>query len=296
MYWQSAGYANALYQMYIDDIMQIALSRFKWVNMPATCDARYLEWVLLNEGAATIAHPKGAPDKVLTLRAVQQGEPNMYSNPRAWRAIGSTGRTDFACDWTNGVFVWDNLTRFPTMGKIFIWARELADIMQTMQMNRTQMRVPIFITGSQDKGTDMLNIYQRMANGEPVVLGYESLSEIKAEPMLPEHVKDYLNDKLFEEYKNAWDAVYRMLGIDSLPYKEERMIEDEVSSTMEPTELAQLSPLGCRRAACRKFNEVHGTDIWCVWNSDISSDNYRYALDTRMRAEEGGDDGDVPAV
>ena len=293
-YWQQESYNQWLLQMFIDDITELAMSRFKWVNLPETCDARYLEWTLLHEGCATIAHPVKHPDRILTLKAVQQDAPNMYDEPKKWMARGQTGRTRFAVNWLNGCWIWDNPTRFPLMVKISMWARELADIMQVKHVNRFHMRAPLYLTGAQEKVLDMTNLYRQMADGEPVTIGYDSLAtDIDLKMALPEKSKEYLGDKLDADYEQTWNHIYRMLGIDSLPYKEERMIEDEVSSQMEPTEMSKIGPLECRRAAVRRFNLIHGTDIDVVWNTDVVSSNWRLAHDRDMQLQLTGGDADA---
>ena len=294
MYWQQEGYNSWLFQMFMDDITALAISRFKWLNLPPTCDARYLEWTLIHEGCATIAHPVNHPDKVLSLKAVQQDGPNMYDTPKKWVARGQTGRTRFGVNWANGCWIWENPTRFPLMVKISIWARELSDIMQVKHINRFHMRAPMYLKGAQEKVLDMTNMYRQMASGEPVTIGYDSLAtDIDLEMALPDKKKEFIGDLLDADYENTWNHIYKMLGIDSLPYKEERMIEDEVSSQMEPTEMGRLGPLESRRAAVRKYNLVHGTDIDVVWNSDIRTSNYRVAHDRDMQLKLTGGDADA---
>lgn len=286
MYWQTEAYNQQLFDMFRNDLTELALSRFRWVNLPETCNERYLEWTLFNEGSATLAFPSKGDNRLLSLRAVQQGNVNMYDEPRKWRAMGATGRTDFMCDWSTGVWIWDNATRYPLAVKINIWARELTDIMRTKQINRFHMRLPMVITGPQDRTFDIQNFYKSIANGEPAVLGYSALDDLKLNAMLPERAREYVGDKLQEEWANTWDSIYRALGIDSMPFKEERMIEDEVNSTMQPTELAKLSPLNMRRIACDKLNARNGSKlaapIGVVWARDNISSNYdmRHRYDT----------------
>lgn len=288
VYWQTEAYNQQLFTMFQNDLIELALSRFKWINLPETCNERYLEWVLLTEGCATLAFPNAKSNALLSLKAVQQGAPNMYGEPRAWRAKGETGRTDFPCDWKRGVWIWDNVTRFPIMVKINIWARELTDIIRTLQINRFHMRMPMTITATQDRAYDVQNFYKAIANGEPFVLGYDNFSDIQTQTTMPERAREYVGDKLQAEWSNTWDAIYRELGIDSMPFKEERMIEDEVNSTMQPTEIARLSPLGTRRAACDKLNARFGArlaaPIGVVWARDNLSANYdvRHRLDTLL--------------
>lgn len=285
-YWQTESYNQQLFNMFQNDLIELALSRFRWVGLPETCNERYLEWVLLTEGSATLAYPSLASETLLSLKSVQQGAPNMYDEPRSWRALGATGKTNFMCNWTNGVWIWENSTRYPLMVKINIWARELADIMRTKQINRYHMRMPLVITAPQDRTFDVQNFYKNIATGEPFVLGFDNFSDIQTSMILPERAKEYIGDKLDADWRNTWDAIYRELGIDSMPFKEERMIEDEVASTMQPTELARLSPLTTRRAACDKLNARFGDKlaepITVVWARDNITDNYdlRHRYDT----------------
>lgn len=281
MYWQAVGYQEQLFQMFCDDLINLAMARFKWTGLPETCDARYLEWVLLFDGAATIAFPAGQRGVFRSLKAVQQGIPNDYGIPTSWRAIGDTGRTQFMCNWSNGVFLYENATRYPLIVKLNIWARELADILQVKQVNRFHMRMPIVITGPQDRALDVQNFYAQIAHGEPITLGYDTFSDVQVTATMPERAKEFIGDKLDEQWRNTWDAIYRELGIDSLPYKGERMIEDEVNSTNEPTEIAALGPLGERRRACDKLNERFGDyldePVRVVWNRDNLTDNWDFS-------------------
>lgn len=276
-YWQTEAYNQQLFAMFRNDLIELALSRFRWLNLPETCNECFLEWTLLTEGAATLAFPNSS-DTLLSLRAVQQGAPNMYNEPRAWRAMGITGKTTFMCNWDRGVWIWENRTRYPLLVKINIWARELADIMRTKQINRFHMRMPFAITAPQDRTYDVQNFYKAIANGEPYVLAYDNFQDIQTTATMPQRAREYIGDKLQEEWANTWDAIYRELGIDSMPFKEERMIEDEVNSTMQPTELARMSPLNTRRDACDKLNARFGNrlgaPITVVWARDNLSSNY----------------------
>lgn len=276
-YWQTDAYNQQLFLSMRDDILQVALSRFKWVNLPETCDARFLEWTLLHEGAATIAFPKGHEDMILSLRAVQQLSRNMYDNPKRWRAMGITGKTDFLCDWNNGVFMWENETRFPTLTKINIWARELADIIRAKQVNRFHQKMPVIISGASEHQFDMSNLLKQITNGEPAVITTNGIDNIDVKVWntgVEFHGQDYT-----EEYENTWNIIYRELGIPSMPFKTERMVTAEVDNYSSQNKLAALSPLDTRRVAAEKFCErFHSIlpkgDFYPVWNNDNISDNY----------------------
>ena len=278
-YWQTQDYTNQVFANYRDSIIALAMSRFKWLNLPRGCDARYLEWLLIYEGIASIAYPEGHPGAFATLKAVQIGQPNLYGMPRQWTAIGETGRTRYNCDWSRGVLVLENRTFYPLLSKINVWARELADIHIAKLINRAHMRMPMAISAPQEKAFDVQNFYKQIMSGDPFVLTYDNFADtVKSEMTFPNKRNEFIGDLLDTELSNAWNEIYRELGIKNLPYKAERLIEDEVDVTAQPAELAALSPLDMRREACRKLNERFAellkAPVSVVWNSDVSTNNF----------------------
>lgn len=287
-YWQTAAYNQALFFTFRDRIISLALSRFKWLNLPSTCDARFLEYTLLNEGCATIAFPRKQPGAFYSTQAVWQGTPNVYDNPTRWNSTGNNGWT-FPVNASNGVFIWDNMTRYPIMQQIDVWARELVDVMRTKQMNRMHQRIPFILTGPQEKQYDMVNLYKQVAGGEPAIITTEGVSTIDITAL--QTGVPYLGEELQAEMNNIWAQIYAMLGIPNMPFKAERQIQDEVTNLSASTELTLLDPLGCRREACEKLNARFGQyldePIQVVKNVDWQSDNYAFNMKFSERAKLG---------
>ena len=61
-YWQTEAYNQQLFTMFQSDLIELALSRFRWVNLPETCNERFLEWTLLTEG------PRRSRTRALAIR------------------------------------------------------------------------------------------------------------------------------------------------------------------------------------------------------------------------------------
>ena len=61
LYWQTGDYNSRLFWTFRAQIMALALNRYKWINLPPTCDERYLEMILLTQGLASIAFPRKQP-------------------------------------------------------------------------------------------------------------------------------------------------------------------------------------------------------------------------------------------
>lgn len=277
MYWQTAGYNSTLFSVYRQHIIKLAMNRFKWINLPSTCDERYLEMILLFQGIATIAFPKQQKGVFYSTQVSQMSPPNIYDNPTKWISIGNNGWR-FRANSSNGVIVWDNRARYPLMKMIDIWAMELVDIRRTKQINRLHVKTPFVLECDPTQENQALDIYKQISGGEPAIvttpgMGGININAIKLD--IP-----FLGEQLSAEELNTWAIIYQTLGIENLNYKAERMVEAEVSKRDEPSDLIALDGLNCRRDACKKLNERFGqyleAPIDCVWAKDNQSDNYNF--------------------
>lgn len=284
VFWQSAQMNEAYYIMYRSWILELAMSRFKWVNLPETCDARYLEMILCTQGCATIAK---APDlDIWVSTQTANGAPNLYDDPIAWTSIGNNG-WNFKCTPANGVVIYDNTLRFPIWNNIEIWSRRLADFDRTIDVNLAHQKVPWVFGVPQEKVLDLTNIIKQAAGGEPAILGYKGIENIKAE-LLATPV-DFKGEELQTAKSQLWNEIYTYLGIENLDKKSERMIESEVTSNNEPTDIRALAYLNERRRACDYLNKTFGLDIHVYWNQDNASTNYNILHNLEEYSETIGD-------
>lgn len=294
MYWQTSAYNARLCMKFERQIAQLATTRFLWEGLPDTVDPWYLEQVLFTEGVATIATPKSGrgAGHLFAGKAVLNGRPNLYAKPTRWRFFGYDGRSQFECDASNAVLVYDNVNRVPILDDVNIYAMELADIMRTKQINRFHQRIPFALKAPYSRKNDMINIGKQIAGGEVVTLFYDDVDAISNATDLLTSGVQYIGEELDAAYRNLWAEVKEFLGINALPVKSERMIEDEVVSQQEPSELMALSPLMMRRAAADRLNKRFAAmlDGECrvVWRRDNQSDNWAYAHSLQAQAETEG--------
>ena len=290
MYWESAAYNSSLFMMYRQQIIKLAMSRFKWINLPSTCDERYLEMILLFQGIATISFPKKQKGVFYSTQVAQMSPPNLYDNPTQWISIGNNGWR-FKCNHTNGVIVWDNRARYPLMQMVDMWARELTDIRRTKQINRMHCKTPYIIKCKQEQEQQAVNIYKQITGGEPAIITTDGIGNIDIDVIKMD--VPFLGEELTQEELNTWQQIYATLGIENLTYKAERMVQDEVNKRDEPSELMLLDGLNCRREACDKLNEYFGNyleaPITCVRAKDNLSENYNFLanIEDRLEADDG---------
>lgn len=290
MYWQSPSYTNRVYTMYRNQILSLALTRFEWHGLPDTCNARYLEWTLLTQGQATISFPKSQPGVFYSTQVAWQSPPNIYDNPSSWESIGNNGWR-FSAGPSQGVVIWDNLLRFPILDAIDLQARELTDLTRTEQINRLHQKTPYLLTGPQDKKVDLNNIWKQISGGEPAIIGTDGLSQIEVKAISTE--VPFLASEIDAAIQNTWTRTYQLLGIDAMPFKQERQIEDEVISQQAPSSMQALGFLAARREACEvlnhKFRQYLKEPITVTMRSDWQSDNFEmeHNIKERLKAEDG---------
>lgn len=290
MYWQSQNYNERLIMMYRNMIVQMAMSRFKWLNLPPTCDERFLEWTLLYEGVACICYPRTQEGIFYSTRATFDSHPNVYDDFPKWRSTGNNG-WNFYANKETGTLVWDNSSRFPLMSGINIKAQELAHIQLTKEMNRFHQQIPWVLKGPANRKNDMIQIMKQVAGGEQAIIGFDGFDEIEVEALKTD--TPFLGEQLAQDEKNCWNGVYHLLGIENAPMKRERQTEDEIQAMKSPTELIRLSSLNERRKAADYLNNHFGQylqkPIKVVWREDNESANWNLFHNDRALMEAVGE-------
>lgn len=288
MWWESPTYNQRLFLYYRNVIMQLAMSRFRWVNLPKSCDARFLEYTLIQEGVATIAYPPSMKGTFFSTRAQYQSILDVYDDPFQWDSIGNNGWR-FHCTMFNGTLIHDNSTRFPLMEGITLYARELAQVRLTKNVNRFHQKMPVVYLVPEERKTDAINMIKQVAGGEPAVLAYpEFARDVQAIAM--QTGVPYLAEPIAQDEMNVWNRVYQMLGIENSTLKMERQTQDEIQAHRSPAELIRMASLSERRKACDYLNMMfpeYLTDgpISVEWNSDLESRNFNFQRDMVHQAE-----------
>lgn len=284
-YWQSSLLNSSSYMMYRDWILSLAMLRYRWVNLPKTCDARYLEWTLAMEGCATIC----STELGWVSTKATSGTLNVYDNPTHWQSTGNNGWYA-EVDPSTGVLVWDNMLRRPIWNNIHLWSLRLSEYDRVLDVNLQQQKIPWIMTGPQEKTFDMTNIMKQAVGGEPAVIGLRGIDSIDVNLLTT--AVEFKGDALYSAKQRLWNEIYSYLGIKSVDEKAERMIEAEVQNSDDPTEIRALDGLRCRREAARYLNEHFGLNVQVYWNRDLESSDWNFLHDLRQQAEDGAERDD----
>lgn len=286
-FWQSSNFNQRTYYAYLDELLSLAVNRFRWVGLPDTCDQRFLETQLTMKGMATICHAKNAPDIWQSLICSPQSPFDAYGNPTKWRASGYN-QTDYEVDLSNGEIIYNSYTRCNVWNALEIFARKMAHYSRTEDINLTHQHKPWLLVAPQEKKMELVNIYKQIEGGEPAIMGdsnlYELVNKLKAiDTGVPLIVEDLARAK-----QNVFNDALLYLGIPHLAFeKGERMIEDEARANSAPTEIMLMNCLKARRDACDKLNMRFGLNINVYLNEDWESYNFNYLNNIEAMTQDG---------
>lgn len=297
-YWQTDIYNYRAFQMYFDALLSIAINRFRWVNMPDTCDPWYFEKILHRNGIATLSHSEELPDVLTTLQAMPNGVYNMYGYPTKWRAVGYDGLTDYECSDENAVLCYYSWSRTNPWNALEIFARKMAHYARTEDVNLSQQMKPFIGIAPQEKRTELVNLFKQVEGGEPVILGDGNLYDMASKVTVIDTKVPFIGEELSQGCMNVFAQALLFLGVPHLAFeKGERMIEDEARANTAATNIMLLDCLQARRDFCKKANKLFGLDLQVYFNDDFESYNFNYANNIESKAQDGlivpgGDDNE----
>lgn len=88
-FFDSLALNNVTYNEYTIRLLNIALARFKWENVPKGIDIRYLELMLITQGSALVFY-EDSLDQFFGLGVAYTGPLNWYGVPSERSAIAQT--------------------------------------------------------------------------------------------------------------------------------------------------------------------------------------------------------------
>lgn len=279
--WQSAQMNDDQFRMYYEMLEQMACSIYKWSGLPEEIDQRYLELTMFNQGLAVFFHDEEY-DAFFALRAATSGNVNMYDNPLEYRAYGPNGfnRTLRTKDC---VPIWNNYLRRPDINAMRIYARRLADIDRTIDVNLMSQKMPVFAMVPETQRLTIQNLMKQWSGNEPIIIGADGMFDPSQITYLTSGAP-FITPDLLKAKQTVWSEIMTYLGIENSNIaKAERVQTAEVEANNGQIEANRLIRLNCRREACKQINRRYGLNVWCDMNTDVSSDN----LESLLSVEDG---------
>ena len=285
-FWQSDVYNRRAEAKNLSMLLSLAMNRFRWVNLPDTCDDRFLEMTLHRTGVATICHAQNMPDVWQSLIASPYGDFNAYGIPVRWRATGYD-QTNYDVTSDNGELVYYSYSRTNPWNALEIFARKLTHYERTEDVNLFQQHKPMILIAPQEKKLELTNLLKQVAGNEPVILGDTNFADLASNVTKIDTEVPLIVEDLAKGWQNVFYNALLYLVIPHLAFeKGERMIEHEVTANTAPTNIMLLDCLNARRQAARELNRRFGLNIEVYFNDDWESYNYNYENNLEALAQD----------
>ncbi|MCI9128675.1 MAG: hypothetical protein HFG28_16255 [Eubacterium sp.] len=261
------------YNDYYNRLKNLALSMFKWNNVPDTMDTRFLEKTLFEQGISAIfeREEKGMKIDVINTRCTAGNQVNLYDIPTQYNCIANNGFNK-TIDTEKIVLVRNNQLELPTSCIIHSFALRLATVERIIDINLNAQKTPILIKCSEKERMSYLTLYNKYDGNSPFVFGSKNLniddfSVLKTDA-------PYLIDKLTEYKKNLWSEALTFLGINNVDEeKKERLITDEVNANNQLIAFSVRTMLMKRQEACTEANKKFGLNLSVEFDNPIEINN-----------------------
>ena len=250
--WESFNhYYNLIELMYIN--------RYEWENLPNSVDMRFLELGLFRKGRMLYFNDEVLGD--LCLEMSGDGDISVYREPKKRYAYsaGSGGYT-VQRNINNSVIIYDNFLRKNNINSAIFFAKRLAEITRTVDVNLHVQKTPYIICCEESQKITMENLLKDVEENTEHVFGYKGL-DVNAINVLKLDAP-FIADKLSIEKMKVWNECLTWMGINnSNTEKRERMVTAEANSNTECIDFMMQVGLNARIEAVRKINKMFGTDI-----------------------------------
>lgn len=278
---------------YRDELMALGMSMIDWdfskieKEKRKFLSVRQIEYYEYMRGA-TVFFFDDALDAYLCLPAVLSGPFDNEDMPVRRMAYAPRNQYRKELNPDNSVIIYNNYLRKPSFGTVEHYARRLADLENSIDVNCRAQKTPVLILCSENERLTMLNIYEQFEGNYPAIFGEKDIN--------PKGVRSistgapFVADKMYQIKMQIWNEALTHLGISNVSYqKKERLVSDEVIRNMGGTIASRYSRLDVRREAVDKIKDMFGVDISVDYRED-----FRQTDDENMVLSETEQEGKKP--
>lgn len=259
---------NLWFRTYQRYLFSLAYQMFEWQGLPKTVDPIFLEKQLHQRGF--VAFYKDEMYGYLGVQGTLSGQINLYNQPNFFTASAPTYQKSFPLYWYDmgenlnekgqGVVIYNNLERMPTLDILNLYAMNLAELKETIYVNQNAQKTPVLIKGGDNDLFSMKQVYNKLEDNVPVIFTNKKFNTDDIEVLKTD--APYVADKLTMLFKDQWNEAMTFLGLSNANTdKKERLIQSEVESNNDQIQGSANIYLAPRQEACRLINEYYGLNV-----------------------------------
>lgn len=249
---------------YFNRLQEYVINMFEWENLPDSVDPRFIELSLCDRGFLVYFNDDVIGN--LALNCTIGSKLDVYNYPIYRRAYAPNGYQK-RLDNKNSVLIYNNYLHTPSILTIELYARRLAEIERTIDVNVKSQKTPLIIKCDKKQELTMRNLYQQYDGNIPVIFADEN-TNIDNISVIPTK-SDYVADRLNTLKRQIWQEALTFCGIDNAnTEKKERLVTDEIISNLGGVHAQRYVMLNARQDAAKKINKMFGTNIEVRFRQD----------------------------
>jgi hypothetical protein len=274
-------FTSVTYSTWFNRLYNIAISRFEWLNLPDTCNEKFIEQVLFFNGFM-VGYKDTALNSFLIMPCTNNSVLDIFGYPAKVNAYGYNGYmaqnlTPYTITLgqeptrADAALLYANYSRCPDLPAVLYFARKLTKIDRTIDVNINVQKTPYIISCGENQRLTVANMFKQVDNFEPAIIttkfyGLNGEKPINVMDLKPPFVADKMQILKRQVYQEA----LTYLGIEAnTSEKAERQVTEELTANMGETESMRQSPLASRKHFCKEFNKIYGTNIDVKFRSDL---------------------------
>lgn len=253
----TAEYLNDLQCTEImNKVGNLALTRFRWNNLPPTCNERALEATLFFYGKALFFQD---PDLGYLHTAVELPGPfNIYYE--SIERYAYSFQYYRKCTENNSVIISANKLRTEDWLILYNYCPKITNALRSIDVHTETLKRPFLIACDENTKKSVQAALRSIKDNEYAVVG-RKFSTSSQFDVLNFNNNCYI-DQMWANVKNYYAQMFDSLGIrNNFTSKRERTITSEVEGTDNPVRHILESELYMRQQACEQINEMFGLDI-----------------------------------
>lgn len=254
-------YNYKTYLNYKSKMLGLALNVFQFKNIDPFIDMSLVNYSLFVNGSIAF-FKDDVTGQLIATPYNSVGSLDLYGRPQAIRPIPYYGAYNRTLYKKRGEFVimYDNESRISLYPMLTASAERMALIKRGIDINISQQMTNRIWSVPQEQELTLRKVLEQVDSNVENILTYKGLDLNELTSIL--NVAPYVADKLNEAKKEEWSEFLETIGITSNTVnKKERVITDEVFTSMGGTIASRFNRYEPRRKAVEEINKLFDTNI-----------------------------------
>ena len=170
------------------------------------------------------------------------------------------------------MIIFNNYLRTNCLLDVEMFARRMYELERTIDVNVKQQKTPAIIRCSENQRLTMINLYKQYDGNIPFIFGDKQLDITGITTLKTD--APFVSDKLQAIKRQIWSEALTYLGIENnSTEKKERLVTDEISSSLGGVEAQRYTRLNARRDAANTINKMFGLNVSVDFRQDMNTIN-----------------------